>query len=155
MTYAGPKEARDAVYGFLTAGLASLLPSWTPVIVFDDKQEPQPPTDMSPYLRAQFRHVDRNQRTVGGAGGRRFRAKFVLTLKIYTRLGMGMDDYLVGVTSYPGADTIAGVLLHIFEGKTTGIDAAQFYHVRSREYGEDEGRYLTLVLVDGDYDTVR
>ncbi len=155
MPFAGPKEARDAVYGFLVAGLATQLPSWTPVIIFDDKQEPQPTVDMEPYLRAQFRHTDRLQRTVGGAGGRRFRAKFQLTLKLYTRLGAGMDDYAVGMTNFPGADTIVNALLKIFEGKTTGIDSAQFYHVRSQEYGEDEGRYRTNIIVPGDYDTVR
>jgi len=155
MPFATITDARDAIYGFLVSGLGTHLPSWTPVIIFDDKQQPQPTVDQSPYLRAQLRHTDRNQVTVGGAGGRRFRAKFTLTLKIYTRLGSGMDGYSVNGTSFPGADEISDALMHTFEGKTTGIDQAQFYRVRTVEHGEDEGRYMTCVYVNGDYDTVR
>lgn len=156
MPFATITDARDAVYGFLVSGLATYLPGWTsPVIIFDDKQEPQPTADQSPYLRAQMRHTDRNQVTVGGAGGRRFRAKFTLTIKIYTRLGSGMDDYAVGLTTFAGADKISDAIMHTFEGKTTGIDQAQFYRVRTVEFGESEGRYCTYVYVNGDYDTVR
>jgi hypothetical protein len=157
MPFAGPAEARDAVYGFLVAGLSSKLPDWDAVIIFDDKQTPDPPEDMSPYIRAQFRHLRREQSTVGGAGGRRFRAKFQLTLKVYTKLGSGMDDYSLdgGTTTLPGADTICQALLGVFDGKTTGVDQAQFYKASSQEYGADEGRYRTNVLVQGDYDTVR
>lgn len=156
MPFDGPGSARDAIYSFFVAGLAAQLPSWSsPVIIYDGKHAPDPPVDMQPYIRAQLRHLDRNQRTVGGAGGRRFRAKFALTLKVYTALGEGNDNYYVGSTLYPGGDSIAKAMLATFEGKTTGIDQAQFYHVRSREVGEEEGRWLTLVTVDGDYDTVR
>lgn len=155
-TFPDITTARDAVYTFMAAGLASRLPGWAnPVIIFDDKQKPEPPDDMSPYIRAQLRHHARGQVTVGGAGGRRFRARFSLTMKVYTKLGSGMDDYTVGVTTFSGADKICEALIHVFEGKTTGIDQAQFYKVRSQEYGEDEGRYRTNVIVEGDYDIVR
>lgn len=156
MTYATIADARDAVYGFLQAGITSRIPSWTsPVIIYDDKETPSPPKDMIPYLRAQMRHTDRRQASVGGAGGRRFRSKFQLTMKLYTQPGKGMADYKVGATTWPGQDTIINGLLRIFEGKTTGIDAVTFYRVTPQEYGEDEGRYRTNLLVNGDYDTVR
>lgn len=156
MPFDGPGEARDAIYTFFVNGLAAQLPSWTnPIIIYDGKHVPDPPDDTQPYLRVELRHTDRKQRTVGGAGGRRFRAKFTLTIKVLTKLGEGNDDYKVGATTFAGADSIVKAMEKTFEGKTTGIDAAQFYHVRSREYGEFEGRWLVLIIVDGDYDTVR
>lgn len=156
MPFADIGAARDAIYTFMVSGLATQLPSWTPIIIFDNKQTPAPPDDQRPYMRVQLRHTDRNQRSIGGAGGRRFRAKFQVTCKVYTMLGVGADPYspAVGQPVYPGSDVIAQALMNIFQGKTTGTDQAQFYHVRSQEYGEDEGRYRTNVLINGDYDTI-
>lgn len=155
MTYPTMGAARDAAYKFLTDGLTSELPAWTKIIIFDDKNTPAPPVDQRPYIRAQFRHTMRDQSSIGGAGGRRFRSKFQLTLKIYTQLGKGMDDYKIGVPSYPGQDTIGDALLRIFEGKSTAGYSMSFFKVQPQEYGEDEGRYRMNVLVRGDYDTVR
>lgn len=156
MPYETQGAARDAIYGFMMTGLGLYISTWVnPIIVFDDKQEPQPPITQIPYMRAQLRHTGRTQVTVGGAGGRRFRSKFQLTMKVYTWMGRGMDDYSYLTVDYPGQDTICDALLHVFEGSTTGTDAAQFYQVRRLEYGEDEGRYRSTVIASGDYDTVR
>jgi hypothetical protein len=161
MPYAGPGEARDAIYTFVGAGLLARLPTFDQsVIIFEDKQTPAAPTDKRPYFRIQVVHQGRSQRSIGGAGGRRFRAKFTITIRIYTDIGQGMDDYqLAGALPtdpvYDGADKIAGALLRVFDGQTTGLDGISFYRARSQEYGTVEGRFQTNVLVEGDYDTIR
>lgn len=159
MPFATQGAARDAVYAFLMAGIVARISQWTsPIVVFDDKNVPAPPKDEKPYIRAQMRHTDRKQSSIGGAGGRRFRSKFQLTLKVYTLIGMGNDDYKIpggGATVYPGQDTICDALLLVFDGKTTGTDAASFYNPKRLEFGEDEGRQRSNVIVMGDYDTLR
>lgn len=109
------------------------------------------PTDVAeetananPFIRVTFQHVDRQQRTVGSANGKRRYENFVLlTVSLYVASGYGLEEIA----------TFVNYIQSLFEGQTTASGVI-FRKGAPRDIGQEGHYYRSDALIDLQYDEI-
>lgn len=83
------------------------------------------------------------QATLGGVGRRSFRRSGVVTIRIYTQAGKGLQE----------SRELAKVAVDAFEGRS--IEGIWFRNVRMIEIGREGSFFQTNVLAEFEYDEVK
>lgn len=136
------EQAVDAMYGHLTTGWNN-LPS-PPTLLYEDRGQEIPGTDVA-WARAEVRHNEGGQATLGEKGYRTFERIGFVTVQIFTPLNQGRAQ----------SDKLAQAVIDIFEGETAGNGAIWFRRVRANEVGRDGGWFQINVLAEFEYDQQR
>lgn len=145
MPFTSTEQAKDAILTVFKTAWDTITPS-PPAVIYQGTKKDTPDGDES-FVRVWLQHTDGFQSTVGGAGGRRFRAEGSLSFFVHTPLKL--DDG--GTLAYQ----YAKVLQDAYEGKSTGGDQVEFRRVRLIEVGTDGTWYRVNVLMDFDYDRIK
>lgn len=132
------EEAYDAM-------LALMKTAWDPTghQLFYENVEQKRDDDESPYARIDVTHAGGFQATLGGTGARSFRRTGVVTVRIYSQAGKGLQ----------GSLQLAKVAADAYEGQSTG--GIWFRNIRVNEIGRDGSFYQTNVVVEFEYDEIK
>lgn len=131
-------EAKEAIYQKFKDEFTGVV--WGRVGL--DNEEFNTP-DSGDWVRLVVRSLSRKQNTLGKVGNRKFRAKALVLVQVFTEANTGVKQ----------SDTLATEAANIFDGKSfSGLD---FWSALVREVGPDKKWYQTMVEVEFDYDEIK
>lgn len=100
-------------------------------------------TDDSAFAKIQVTHSGSRQDTLGGIGSRTFRRSGIVTIRIYTQAGKGLQE----------SHQLAKVATDAFEGKS--VSGIWFRNVRAIEIGREGSFYQVNVIAEFEYDEIK
>jgi len=132
------EQARDEMLALFKTAWGS-----TYNVLWDDVAGAKPAAD-EPYARATVIHGAAGQRTMGGAGARRFSRSGSVIVQVFVPRGRGLAL----------ADQLSKVAVDAFEAQRTPGDV-WFRNVRANEIGGQTTWFQTNVIADFTYDEIK